>query len=57
MKHSQKWQIRKFHDEGLKVARDFQNVPTELVKLIKSKDGMFELWRTRPLPKWPKCLF
>ncbi len=40
-----KVQIRKFHDEGLKVARDFQNVPTELVKLIKSKDGMFELWK------------
>ena len=38
-------QIRKFHDQALKVARNFQNVPTELIRLLKSKGGMLELWK------------
>lgn len=43
-----KVQTRRFHDEGLKDAIALQGVPSELLKLSKSKDGMLALWKQQP---------
>lgn len=40
-----KVQTRRFHDEGLKDAIALQGVPSELLKLSKSKNGMLALWK------------